>query len=393
MGWSWVKTHQDPEARSFLKENASLDADAALLRIKKGSEWSKAYIKAQFEGKSRLQRKLPDLCKEGLIIPPKRAIEQASSQITAKRKAELYSGKLLIDLSMGMGADLFFLKQGFQKAIGYESNEDLAEINRFNFDLWGEVHVSIKNMDSVRGLDSLEGEADLIIVDPDRRNQKGRVFRFHDSSPNISGMIPDLLKRSKRVLVKSSPMLDIDYGIRELGKPSSIRILSVERECKEVLFEFGSEGNDLPKLFLDWHHKGVWNSVETNWKQPTESGAPYAGVRDFLYDPNPAFMKAQSFDMISERYSLSKISRNTHLFTSQELNPDFPGRKWRVIRSGEPGALNSIGSSANEILIRNYPLSKELILKKYKLDEGMDGSLFFFLDGEGKKKWALCEPI
>jgi len=46
----------------------------------------------------------------------------------------------------------------------------------------------------------------------------------------------------------------------------------------------------------------------------------------YLYEPNSSVMKSGAFNLVAERFGLKKLHKNTHLYTSNELMPDFPGR-------------------------------------------------------------------
>ncbi|MEN8788466.1 MAG: class I SAM-dependent methyltransferase, partial [Flavobacteriaceae bacterium] len=66
----------------------------------------------QLEGRRICLRKLPLWhTSKGIYYPPKRALEQSSSELTARYKSKLVSGKSLIDLTGGFGVDSFFLSQ------------------------------------------------------------------------------------------------------------------------------------------------------------------------------------------------------------------------------------------------------------------------------------------
>ncbi len=394
MGWNWLRTHSDPEVREFLARNSELEPWEAVLKIPTDASWSRDYIHAQLEGKKPFQRKFPGLEAQRIIIPPKKAIEQASSEISARWKGQLFKGQKLLDLSAGMGGDLFFLAESFNEAIGVEKDNDLAEVTQHNFKALGSK-ATVRSGNSLGFLTTMEADSfDLILVDPDRRSGGNRVFRFADSEPLISGRITDLLSKSQRVLIKSSPMLDLDYGMRELGSPTSVRIISIGWECKEVLFFFSRRDNkDDPKVFLDWFSDFKWQSEELDYSDLKLPIRKYRDLGEYVYDPNPSMLKAKAFHWACDRFGLEKIGQNTHLFSSQKPRSDFPGRRLRVLDKGYFKKDQWDNRRSFEVLFRNFPVDKAQVMKEQKIKEGNSEVLIFFSDEMGKKKWAQCEPI
>ena len=100
-------------------------------------------------------------------------------------------------------------------------------------------------------------------------------------------------------------------------------------------------------------------------------------IDKYIYEPNASIIKAGAYRLVGKRHDLNKLDTNTHLYTSNNLLPDFPGRVWKVIDTHitKPSALNP--KYKYSILSRNYPLSPEQIRKKYKLQDGND----FYLIG------------
>ncbi len=78
-------------------------------------------------------------------------------------------------------------------------------------------------------------------------------------------------------------------------------------------------------------------------------------------------MKAGLFSEVSWQYELVMLGGNSHLYTSDEIIGNFPGRTWLVHEATKEELKNL--SQAN-ILTRNYPLRPEEIKKKYRLRDG-----------------------
>ena len=100
----------------------------------------------------------------------------------------------------------------------------------------------------------------------------------------------------------------------------------------------------------------------------------------YLYEPNASLMKAGCFSVLSERYGVRMLSKNSHLFVSMEPIEDFPGRSFRII------AISSFnkkelkrhlsGITKANIATRNFPLSVAELRKRLKLKDGGETYIF-----------------
>ena len=70
----------------------------------------------QLAGAQTLKQKAPKWASTpGVYYPPKLHLEQASSQETAAYKSRLIQGKILMDLTGGMGLDSYFFSPHFEQ--------------------------------------------------------------------------------------------------------------------------------------------------------------------------------------------------------------------------------------------------------------------------------------
>lgn len=112
---------------------------------------------------------------------------------------------------------------------------------------------------------------------------------------------------------------------------------------------------------------------------------------EYLYEPNASILKAGAFKLISEKFQLTKLAVNTHLYSASHLMTDFPGRIFQV-ESFDPDTkqLKSLlpKGKAN-VLTRNYPLKPEELKKKLKLTDGGEKYVIGF-SSQKKKQLAVC---
>ena len=91
-------------------------------------------------------------------------------------------------------------------------------------------------------------------------------------------------------------------------------------------------------------------------------------------------MKAGCWGFIASHYHITPAAPNSHLFFSDHLIPEFPGRQYRIERiftlnkKEMRDALQGI-THAN-ISVRNFPLSADELRKRLKLKDGGDRYLF-----------------
>lgn len=100
----------------------------------------------------------------------------------------------------------------------------------------------------------------------------------------------------------------------------------------------------------------------------------------YLYEPNASLMKAGCFGVLSERYSVSMLSKNSHLFVSRFSVADFPGRSFRIrtVSSFNKKELKRHlqGIVKANIATRNFPLSVAELRKRLKLKDGGETYIF-----------------
>ena len=332
------------------------------------------FLIQQVEGKQRTKDKLPSFAQiEDWWYPVRLSCEQCSSEATARYKAALIAPlqpDVLIDLTAGYGVDTFFMAEHAQEAHYVERNPELCHIAQHNFSL-ARPHVRVHNTTAEEFLASsphLLSPHRLIYLDPARRSQSGgKVFRIEDCEPNVTEILPTLRKLTSHIMIKFSPMLDITAAMRALGHDWDTHIVAVNNEVKEVLILTGKGSIYAVNICATHTDSFVFNDEEEKKAQVSFA----SDIEQYIYEPNAAIIKAGAYRLIGERYGIKKLDTNTHLYTSDKLLPDFPGRKWQVQEVlTKHSALNT--KLKYSILTRNYPLSPDQVRKKLKLQDGDD---------------------
>ena len=387
-----------PEVQAYLKEHFKDDVSAFIL---KGSPFKSVAIQElaqQLTGLQKTEKKLPTWSNtRGIYFPPKLNLEQTSSEETAAYKASLFNGKRAIDLTGGFGVDTFYLSKVFNEVIHCEQNTCLAKIVTHNFKKLPENSVKVQAQDSLEFLKQTPQKFDLIYADPSRRHDvKGKVFMLADCEPNIPENLDLLFEKSQTLLIKTSPLLDIQAGIRELKYVREIHAVALKNEVKELLWVLRKEGSakNLKKIAVNLKSDQK-ERVIIEAEQQNLNNATFGLPSNYIYEPHAALMKLGEFNWISEHFKLNKLAQNTHLYTS-ENRIDFPGRVFKlteVLPYSKKILSQSFKNTKAHITTRNFKESVAAIRKKLKIKDGGDTYLFFTTLETGKTVVLNCKKV
>ena len=343
-------------------------------------EWR--WFLQQVEGRERTADKLPAFAAiNEWWYPVRLSCEQCSSELTARYKAEIitpytihHTPSTMVDLTGGYGVDTFFLSTQFAHTDYVEQNAELCRIAAHNKGLWvtdGLREIAVHHSTAEDFLQTA-GLYDLLYMDPARRDSHGgKVFRLEDCTPNVVEMLPTLLAHltpDGRLMLKLSPMLDITQAVHALSALSwDVHVVAVKNEVKEVLMLSGGTGRITATDLAKKEQAFVFTREEERDCPFTPSPLhPFT----FLYEPNAAILKAGAYKLIAQRFALTKLDINTHLYVSDTLVENFPGRVWKIQDEGMKTERLK-GQQAN-VLVRNYPLTAEQLKKKLHLRDGGD---------------------
>ena len=313
---------------------------------------------------------------KSIYFPSKLNIEQTSSEVTAKYKASIVQGKDLADITGGFGVDCFFFSEKFKDIHHFELNNSLSNIAKHNFNTFHINNVTCFSEDGLIGL--AKSFYDVIYVDPSRRHQsKGKVFFLNDCEPNIPENLELLFKHCNTILVKTSPMLDITVGLKELKYVSELHIVAVNNEVKELLWLLNINMEVIPKVKTINFSKNT--NEEFDFVLNETSATSLALPSTYLYVPNAAIMKSGAFDLLSEKFKIDKLHKHTHLFTSTKLI-SFPGRRFKinqVIPYQKKEIKDFLKNKKANVATRNFPENVAFLNKKWKIKDGGTNYLFF----------------
>lgn len=384
----------------FSREHESIDVHQLALHGNKHPEIDIPQALQQIRGLQIAKYKIPTWYNcENIVYPIHLSLEQCSSEKTAQYKREVApKGIRMVDLTGGLGVDTFFLSGNFKTTTYVEQQESLTTLAKHNFNALDSNSIEVVNQDSVTYLEQM-GKVDLIFIDPARRDIKGRkTTLIEDCTPNLIEIQHLLDTKAKKVMIKLSPMLDISLALQSLTNISAVHIVSVDNECKELLFiKDNSEPNEEPTVHCV---NLVANKELFSFTKIEEENAVVhytSSLATYLYEPNASIMKAGGYKIISQRYGISKLHPSSHLYTSDSLFDKFPGRKFRIQKKSSLNKKDVKRDFTNlhqaNISTRNFPLKPEELKKRLNIKDGGNIYIFGTTLADNQKAILICEKI
>jgi 16S rRNA G966 N2-methylase RsmD len=387
----------DEILNAFLEQHANNDTHRLLLSAARYPGIDMEFAVRQIEGRRKAAEKFPSLTgNANFIYPIKLSMEQCSSETTALYKAALTDGLSVIDLTGGLGIDAIFMSKQSRSYCYVERNEELAEVATHNFAAC-KVTVESHCADGLDFLRSNNRQFDCIYLDPARRDdKKQKVVLLSACEPDVPANLGLLWQHTNKILVKASPMLDITQAARELGYVERVHVVAVKNECKELLFECRKNASEYSIVSINLQSD---NNVPFCFtpQEETDAQTTYTNqLGSYLYEPNAAILKAGAFRLTGMRFGLQKLHPDSHLYTSDTLRNDFPGKTFRIEAAG---SLNKQtvkkllpGRKAN-VVVRNFPARPEEIRKKFGLLDGGEKFLFATTLYDGQKTGIICQRV
>ena len=386
----------------FIREYRERDIRQLALQANRFPDVDMPYALDQIQGWQIARRKLPKWAAcDGVIFPPHLSMEQCSSEPTAQYKLNLatewtcrvgHAGRMT-DLTGGFGVDFSFTSCAFTAATYVERSEQLCHIVEHNLPLLGLNNATVVCADAVEYLSTVEPQT-MLFLDPARRDEHGaKTVMLADCTPDVVQLLPKLLEKSRFTMLKLSPMLDWHKAVDDLqGAVREVHIVSVGGECKELLLVLSKVVESELKVYCA--DLSTASDTSSLFVYTPGSSAPVSNSKlktqnsKFLHEPNASIMKAGCFDELAAAYGVSPVSRNSHLFLSDEPIEDFPGRSFVVERvtTMNKGELRKalVGIEKANIATRNFPLTVAELRKRLKIKDGGDVYIFATTTAEGE---------
>jgi hypothetical protein len=393
------------EAQHIIAENLATDPSVFALKNKHKAT---ATLATQIKYLQRSKSKLPSFYAVKAIIPPL-AFEQCSSERAASAKD--FSGIGCLDLTCGLGVDSLHFSKNFQQITSIERNTVLAETVRYNFGLMNIHNINVINSSAEDFVNNYEGEPfDLIYIDPARRDGGGKkVFLPEDCEPNFVELLPILQKIGRKVVIKMSPLFDVDAAVRQFPNVVEIGVISVDNECKEVLLVFENrmlKEDTNPNVFIKCFYKNQFFLFTKNRDKNNNLDVKIGEKTAFNYiiEPDVAFYKARFLEFtpppdnfgtspyFDPKTTILTASNGFFLSNNIENLHDFPARIFHIEAAFtyQPkkilAFLKAEHITALNVVQRNFPFAAADIRTALKVREG--GDWFLICTVFQGEKWA-----
>ena len=385
----FIREHRTDDVRKLAlgPRPEGVDMQYALTQI---SGWQAARIKLSLWADT-----------DGIIYPKHLSLEQCTSQYIAQYKASVVEqiiGKdfKMADLTGGFGVDCFFISSNAARTYYNEMSTELCDIARNNFKILERPDIAVTCGSAEDFINTCNPDTfDLIYLDPARRGNAGqKLISISDCQPDAVAIQNDLLRVSRYVMFKLSPMLDISRALTEMHHVSRVMVIGLEGECKEITLLIERDYNGEPVIeAVDIDAQGKPGTAVSSTK--TADAAlllPIAAPEQlrpetFISEPSAPYMKSALFRTIAAWTGTVLLHPDTHLFWSKEKPENFPGRTFKLegIIPFDKRSLSTLIKTQANLSVRNFPETAPQLQKSLKLKDGGTRYLIATTLSDGKR--------
>ena len=396
--YNLLPKHLNFNLKIFVDNHLNDNIHTLALKYNKQTNFNTNLVLETIANFKKANNKLPTFTANYCWLPAK-SYEQASSELTAFYKTTFCNGDTILDLCGGLGVDDIAFSKVFSKVISLDADEELNEIVNHNFN-----KIDIKNIDrkSVYAEDFLENNTstfDFIYIDADRRPvSNSKKYLFSDCAPNILELLPQIKKITSCLLIKLSPMVDLDYCKTVVENIKEIHVVALKNEVKEVLLlvDFSQKTDTIVKAVNIINEQNIQVYFEQDLLKTVSIDET---DNCYFYEPNSAIIKANLSANYAKSLGLFMIATNSNFFIGSSLIKDFYGRSFTIIDSflfSKSQLKNYL--KANNILKaniskRNFPINEAEISKQFNLKDGGNEYLFFTLNSKNEKLFFHCQKL
>lgn len=299
----------------------------------------------------------------------RQGLEQSTSEAVARHKAERMEGldTPVWDLCCGIGGDSIALAERVPRVIAVDlapANGLRTELNARAYGVGSRVETRIEDITRI-DLSRLP-----VHVDPDRRSGRKRAVRLEDFRPSLE-FLRHLMDVTPGGAVKLSPASNFGGKFPDC----EIELISLHGECKEATVWYGNLKGEPPVRATIL--PAGFSLAADPWQFRPNVGS----LGTYLYDPDPAIVRAGLVDALAEELGLTRLDESEEFLTGEqpvfspavsafEVLANLPNNS-RQIR----GYFRSSRVGEVEIKCRHVPTDAEQIRKKLPLPGDEKGVL------------------
>lgn len=322
-------------------------------------------------------------------------LEQSTGERIADHIAARFSPDWRVaDLTCSIGGNLISLAKRCRSIVGVDLNEQniaCAQENVAVYELKDKVEFIVGD-----ARNNIKSGIDAFFLDPARdREGKTKTRSILNSEPSLTELLPKIFSVTKNVGVKISPAFDYQE-LALLPDQPEVEIISENNNCKVAMLWFGAlkKYERSASCFVGRH---CYFYHDDSKIAPTDI---VDSLGAYLYEPNKAISRARLLSEIAAEYGLKQLSGSLSFLTGDQLvADDKPGllRTFKVMASGDfaakafPGFLKENGIARVDVMVKDFPMKPEEILKRFKLKEGGGLTLIFWTSRQGKRRYILAK--
>lgn len=311
--------------------------------------------------------------------------EQSTSEAVARHKSQRFpAGETVWDLCCGIGSDAIAIA-GRTSVIAVDNRPSACLRTLWNADAY-EVSQRLE----VRCADvlALSRGREFVHIDPDRRAEGGtRANRVEDYVPGLE-FLRQLSETARGGAIKVGPASN--FGGKFPG--TEIELISLNGECKEATVWFGELAG------AEIYRATVLPSGATLAGHPLSAAAEVTPLQAYLYDPDPAVVRAGLVDLCAEQLGLTRLDAAEEYLTSDaridspfvtpfQVLDEFPNNERELRRR-----LRATPSGSYEIKCRHLPVKAETLRRRLPTD-GQDVGTLFLARLAGQARWIRARRM
>ena len=380
-----IEVLENRDARAYILRHIHDDVQELALRDSNKGILNFKTVLSLIEIYKKASSKLPKLITRLPALTAK-MYEQSSSERIAEYKASLISGKVLIDLTAGLGVDDLAFRHSFDRVIALDVDPQVHMLAEYTRKAAGATNVE-------RILSKAEemeiAGADWVYLDPDRRSTGKRAFKLEEMQPSLKLLYPKLKKERKKTMIKLSPLFDIQFAVETFPDVCDIYVLSEKNDVKEVLLIIDFEKHEevtLHAVNLDKNTFQYSGTLVSDHKSATLKQDQH-----YIYFPLSALVKSGLSSKYLNQLGIHKFSEFEY-YGSNEAHPNEGSTCYEIISKCDP-STKKIAQMLDEHG-RNFTLmlrgkgQREALLRKHKLHEGSE-DILLVLNGKYKEAFLL----
>jgi len=310
----------------------------------------------------------------------RQGLEQATAEIVANYKAQRFDGPAW-DWCCGIGSDAAALSRRVA-VTAVDLSPEACLRTAWNTEVLGQPEQLTVLCGDVT---TILPEDRLVHIDPDRRPGGGsRMQRIEDYAPNLAHL-QQLATTARGGAIKLSPASN--FG----GKFANceVELISLHGECKEATIWFGELARSAP------YRATVLPAGQSIAGHPLDVLAERSTLGAYIYDPDPAVVRAGLVDLLAETLGLRRLDEAEEYLTSDTpvwspfvqtfaVLQSLPNQD-REIRH----ALRASDFGPLEIKCRHIPIQADALRKKLPRGGDQPGVLIFARE-QGKARAILA---